>query len=102
MGGSSACDTGLGTLASGEGVLGLRRAFEIAGVRTVVMSLWGVQDRAARTWMDVFYRSRWLEGRDTAWAAREAARFLLAEARAKGTSTHPFYWAGFTVAGDWR
>ena len=44
----SACDTGVGAITIGEGVVGLRRAFEIAGARTVIMSLWSVQDQAAR------------------------------------------------------
>src|SRR4029079_4260301 len=47
----SACDTGLGQVQNGEGVLGLRRSFEVAGVHTVIMSLWPVEDQAARQWM---------------------------------------------------
>ena len=98
----SACDTGLGELKAGEGVFGLRRAFEVAGVRTVIMSLWSVEDRAARQWMLALYRGR-LQGRlDTADAVREASLTVLRDRRAKSQSTHPFYWAGFVAAGDWR
>src|SRR5439155_9036837 len=54
----SACDTGLGEVKAGEGVFGLRRAFQVAGVRTVIMSLWSVDDEAARIWMRTLYERR--------------------------------------------
>ena len=98
----SACDTGLGELKAGEGVLGLRRAFQVAGVRTVIMSLWSVEDRAARQWMLALYRGRLQRQLDTADAVREASLSVLRDRRAKGQTTHPFYWAGFVASGDWR
>ena len=98
----SACDTGLGELKAGEGVLGLRRAFQVAGVRTVIMSLWSVEDRAARQWMLALYRGRLQKRLDTADAVRQASLSVLRDRRAKGQGTHPFYWAGFVAAGDWR
>jgi CHAT domain-containing protein len=98
----SACDTGLGELKAGEGVFGLRRAFQVAGVRTVIMSLWSVEDRAARQWMLALYRGRLEKKLDTADAVREAGLTVLRDRRAKGLTTHPFYWAGFVAAGDWR
>jgi CHAT domain-containing protein len=98
----SACDTGLGTVAAGEGVLGLRRAFQVAGVRTVIMSLWSVDDRAARQWMDALYRARLVRQLDTATAMREASVTFIRERRAQGQSTHPFFWASLVAAGDWR
>ena len=98
----SACDTGLGQLRAGEGVFGLRRAFQVAGARTVVMSLWQVEDRSARVWMRALYEGRLVQGRDTADAVREASLSLLRDRRARQQSTHPFYWAGFVAAGDWR
>jgi len=91
-----------GTVAAGEGVLGLRRAFQVAGVRTVIMSLWSVQDRATRQWMEALYQARFGEHLDTADAVREASLTFIRERRARGQSTHPFYWAGFVAAGDWR
>jgi len=98
----SACDTGAGTIRAGEGVLGLQRAFRLAGVRTVVMSLWGVDDDAARTWMVTLYRARLLRGMSTTESVRTATRQTLAARRLRGDSTHPFYWAGFVAVGDWR
>ena len=98
----SACDTGLGQLRAGEGVFGLRRAFQVAGARTVVMSLWQVEDRSARVWMRALYEGRLVQGLDTADAVREASLSVLRSRRARQQSTHPFYWAGFVAAGDWR
>lgn len=98
----SACDTGLGEIKAGEGVFGLRRAFQIAGARTVIMSLWSVEDDSTREWMRALYRGRLQQRLDTAAAVREAGLTILRARRAKGQSTHPFYWAAFVAAGDWR
>jgi CHAT domain-containing protein/tetratricopeptide (TPR) repeat protein len=98
----SACDTGLGEIKAGEGVFGLRRAFQIAGARTVIMSLWPVEDVSTRDWMRVLYEGRLQKKLDTATAVREAGLTVLRTRRAQGHSTHPFYWAAFVAAGDWR
>jgi CHAT domain-containing protein len=98
----SACDTGLGEVKAGEGVFGLRRAFQIAGVRTVIMSLWSVEDQSTRTWMRALYRERFQKGASTADAVRNASVQVLQARRARGESTHPFYWAAFVAAGDWK
>jgi CHAT domain-containing protein/tetratricopeptide (TPR) repeat protein len=98
----SACDTGIGEIKVGEGVFGLRRAFRVAGARTTIMSLWPVEDRAARAWMRPLYEGRLKDKLSTAEAVRHASLVVLRERRAKGLSTHPFYWAGFVAAGDWR
>lgn len=97
----SACDSGSGVVHAEEGILGLRRAFEQAGAGTLILSLWPVQDEAARAWMRALYRAR-LEGSGSAEAVRRASRETLAARRAAGSSTHPFYWGGFVAAGDWR
>jgi CHAT domain-containing protein/tetratricopeptide (TPR) repeat protein len=98
----SACETGVGAVRAGEGVFGLRRAFQVAGARTLIMSLWSVEDEATRAWMGHLYRARLEEGKDTAESVRAASLAVLAERRAKGESTHPFYWGAFVAVGDWR
>lgn len=98
----SACETALGTLQAGEGILGLRRTFQIAGVRTVISSLWPVEDQATREWMRVLYEARFSEGRDTADSVRRASLRVLEARRSRGDSLAPFYWAAFVAAGDWR
>jgi CHAT domain-containing protein/tetratricopeptide (TPR) repeat protein len=98
----SACDTGLGEVKAGEGVFGLRRAFQIAGARTVIMSLWSVDDQATRLWMRALYEGRLQKHLSTADAMHQASLSVLRARRARGQSTHPFYWAGFVAAGDWR
>jgi CHAT domain-containing protein len=98
----SACNTASGDIREGEGVLGLQRAFQIAGARTLVMSLWPVDDRATRRWMEQLYDGHLRRGLDTAEAVRSAMQSALADRRRKGLDTHPFYWAGFIAAGDWH
>jgi CHAT domain-containing protein len=61
----SACDTGVGEVRAGEGVFGLRRAFQVAGARTLIMSLWPVEDEATRAWMRELYTNRFVEGMST-------------------------------------
>ena len=99
---STACDTGLGELKTGEGVLGLRRAFQVAGARTVIMSLWSVEDEATRIWMHALYTARFAQALDTATAVRVASLSVLQQRRARRQTTHPFFWAGFVAVGDWR
>jgi CHAT domain-containing protein/tetratricopeptide (TPR) repeat protein len=98
----SACDTGLGEVKAGEGVFGLRRAFQVAGVRTVIMSLWPVDDQATRVWMRALYQGRLQKRLSTADAMHQASLSVLRDRRARHQSTHPFYWAAFVAAGDWR
>jgi len=98
----SACDTGVGQIKAGEGVFGLRRAFQVAGARSVIMSLWSVDDQAARAWMRALYEGRFQKNLTTADAVRAATVTVLRDRRAHSQSTQPFYWAGFIAAGDWR
>lgn len=96
----SACDTGAGDLAAGEGVLGLRRAIQMAGASTVIHTLWQVDDALARKWVDELYLQRYRRGASTAAAVRAATLALLTELRRAGRTPHPFHWAAFAAAGS--
>lgn len=95
----SACDTGAGIVAAGEELFGLRRAFQVAGVGTVIVSLWPVDDETTRRWMDGVYRARFVEKLTTAAAIRRATVKVITERRARGESTHPAYWGAFVATG---
>jgi CHAT domain-containing protein len=73
----SACETGLGAVEAGEGVMGLQRAFHGAGARNVVASLWRVDDQATAALMGLFYRNLWVEKRPPQQALREAQLYIL-------------------------
>jgi CHAT domain-containing protein len=98
----SACNTGNGELKDGEGVLGLERAFRVAGAKSVVMALWPVEDEVTREFMRKLYAERFGRHATTANAVWNAERELLKERRASGKETHPWYWAGFVGAGTWQ
>jgi CHAT domain-containing protein len=89
----SACETGLGEVRTGEGVFGLRRAFIVAGARTLVMSLWKVPDEQTRELMIDFYR-RVLHGQGVADALRDAQLAM------KEKYPDPYYWGAFICQGD--
>jgi len=98
----SACNTGNGQMLDGEGVLGLQRAFRVAGARSVVMALWPVDDEITRHFMHNLYAERFGRHVSTADAVWNSTRMLLIERRAAGKSTHPWYWAGFVGSGGWE
>jgi CHAT domain-containing protein len=92
----SACQTALGQHATGEGIIGLSRAFFYAGAGAVTASLWNVNDRSASELMARFYRSlRAGQPIDEALAAAKRA-FLAGDPRWR----HPYYWAPFIVTGE--
>jgi CHAT domain-containing protein len=73
----SACDTGLGKQAAGEGVLGLQRAFQAAGARSLLISLWGVNDAATSVLMEEFYTNLWSKKMSKLQALQQAQRTVL-------------------------
>jgi tetratricopeptide (TPR) repeat protein len=89
----SACETGLGEVRRGEGIYGLRRAFAIAGVRTLVMSLWKVPDLETKELMIEFYR-RMMKGDACAQALRKA------QLHVRDMTADPAAWAGFICIGN--
>src|ERR1035441_9995282 len=93
----SACVSGTGEVQIGEGVMSLRRAFRIAGAQTVLASHWKVSDKATSQLMTEFIR-RWRSGEPRAKAWREAQLSLL---HSKEYS-NPYFWAAFTLTGQWR
>ncbi len=93
----SACDSGTGEVKIGEGVMSLRRAFRIAGAQTVLASHWKVSDPATSQLMTEFIR-RWHSGEPRAKAWREAQLSLL---HLQGYA-NPYFWAAFTLTGQWN
>jgi CHAT domain-containing protein len=89
-------------LLDGEGVLGLERAFRVAGAHSVVMALWPVDDAVTRQYMHELYEERLARRASTADAIWNSSRKLLLDRRAAGKSTNPWYWAGFIASGDWE
>lgn len=89
----SACETGLGTIEAGEGVYGLQRTLKVAGARTILMSLWKVDDQATQQLMLLFYQ-RWLQGTPM----RSAFRWAQQELRKKYPQS--YYWGGFVMTGE--
>ena len=87
----SACETGLGDIQGNEGVYGLQRAFKIAGVKYLIMSLWQVPDFHTQELMTTFY-SKWLEDKMNIPDAFRAAQKVM-----KDKFKEPFYWAGFVL-----
>ncbi len=126
----SACETGLGKAAGGEGLLGLQRSFQTAGARSVVASLWKVPDEETKALMAAFYTNLWqrklspleslrqaqltmLHSYDAQAGRLRAPDFSTTEALPAGgaaakpaaagrTTLAPVYWAAFVLSGDWR
>jgi CHAT domain-containing protein len=93
----SACETGIGEQQRGEGVLSLARAFAYAGAKSIVASLWSVNDQSTMQIMDYFY-GELKAGKTKNLALAQAKRNYLQQN--PGRASHPFFWAGFVGLGD--
>jgi len=89
----SACETGLGQVQAGEGVYGLQRGFTVAGARSILMSLWKVDDAVTRELMVGFYKN-WLGGNS------KRAALLAAQQQVRRRHPEPYYWGGFVLVGE--
>ena len=126
----SACETGLGKTAGGEGIFGLQRAFQLSGARTVVASSWKVPDLSTKELMVRFYGNLWEKKMGKLEALREAQLWVMKEGKAagldrgiddesvvvkdtkkeplkvvgstKGEMLPPIYWAAWILSGAWN
>jgi len=94
----SACDTGSGEVKAGEGVFGLRRAFQEAGAESIVMSMWSVPDRETTELMTLFYES-WLGGEEKHNALRKSELSEREVVKQRYGRDIPFYWGAFVLVG---
>jgi hypothetical protein len=88
----SGCQSGLAEVGGGDDLLGLMRGFLYAGARSLLLSLWSVNDQSTAFLMSEFYRE-WQGGKNRAGALQAAIRTV------RGTYPHPFYWAPFILVG---
>ena len=108
----SGCETGLGKNFFGEGSMGMQRAFQVAGARTTVASLWNVPDASTSELMQRFYANLWDRKMSKLEALREAQLWIMRTGRTeqevnKSSETArkrrpPYFWAAFVLSGDWR
>ncbi|OUC14543.1 MAG: hypothetical protein B0A82_11440 [Alkalinema sp. CACIAM 70d] len=92
----SACDTGVGNFVFGEGIYNLRRALVISGAESQLISLWKVNDQATKDLMVSYYK-KLLSGEGRSEALRQAKLETIFHEQ----YSHPYFWAGFILSGNW-
>jgi CHAT domain-containing protein len=95
----SACETGIGELKRGEGIVSLARAFAYAGAKSIITTLWSVNDKSTMHIMEEFYRQLH-KGQPKDYALWKAKMEYLQ--KAKSETAHPFFWSAFVPVGDMR
>jgi CHAT domain-containing protein len=88
----SACDTGLVDTPTGAEVYGLRRAFQLAGAESVIMTMWRIQPAQASEIVEKFYQA-WLSGVD------KHSALILAQQKVRQNNPAPYYWGAFVMIG---
>jgi CHAT domain-containing protein len=95
----SACQTALGKEVKGEGLVGLTRGFMYAGAKSVVASLWAVDDKATSELMKLFYQNMLGEKKIRPSAALREAQITMWKSK---RFNPPYFWSAFTIQGEWR
>ena len=94
----SACETGIGKFQKGEGILSLARGFNYAGAKSLVTSLWKVNDETTSQIMNFFYKN--LDQGQSKNEALRNAKLEYLKTSDDSVLKHPYYWAGFVISGD--
>src|SRR6185369_14960169 len=93
-----ACDSRIGEVRSGEGVAGLRQAFQLAGARAVVATLWSVTERDSSLMMNDFF-THLSNGKSKFESLRNAQLAAIKRLNDEYSADHPLMWAAFTITG---